>query len=230
MSIAENVKKVMEQVEKAAVASGRKPEDVTLVAASKMNSAERVLEAKAAGIRVFGENRVQELVEKNAAGAYEGAGLHFIGHLQKNKVKQVVGVCDIIESADSKELIDQIAKKAVSLGICQDIFIEINIGKEESKSGIMAEQLDEILDYASGQTGIFVKGLMTIPPISENITEIRHYFEQMYKLYVDTGAKKYDNVSMQFLSMGMSADFEEAIRAGANIVRVGTGIFGHRQY
>lgn len=202
MSIAENVKKVMEQVEKATVASGRKPGDVTLVAASKMNSAERVCEAKAAGIQVFGENRVQELVEKNAAGAYEGAGLHFIGHLQKNKVKQVVGVCNIIESADSKELIEQIAKRAGALGICQDIFIEVNIGREESKSGILTEELDEILGFAAAQSGIFVKGLMTIPPISENITEIRNYFEQMYKLYVDTGAKKYDNVSMQFLSMG----------------------------
>ncbi len=230
MNIAENSKIILEQVTRAALDAGRSPDEITLVAASKMNSSERVIEAKNAGIKAFGENRVQELLEKKALGTYDGAALHFIGHLQRNKVKQIVGACDIIESVDSTELIDLISKRATALEISQPIFIEVNIGREESKSGVMAEELDEIVAYASEKSGVSVQGLMTIPPISENIAEISNYFKQMYKLFVDISSKKYDNVNMRFLSMGMSDDFREAIMEGANIVRVGTNIFGERHY
>ena len=226
----ENVKRVMDKVAKAAAGSGREPEEVLLLAASKMNGPERVVQAKEAGIRAFGENRVQEMEEKLRAGAYDGAQLHFIGHLQRNKVRELVGRVDLIQSVDSQELIEMIGARAVRMGLEQSVLIEVNIGGEESKSGVEPERLGDILDIAGKTEGILVKGLMTIPPISVDISQTRRYFDQMFKLFVDMRAKKYDNITMQFLSMGMSADFEEAIRCGANIVRVGTAIFGARHY
>ena len=230
MSIADNVKFVQEKVAAAAIKAGRSPEEIGLVAATKMNSADRVREAIAAGIKICGENRVQELVEKNAQNAYEGSSLHFIGHLQKNKVRNLVGVVDLIQSAGSRELIEAIDKRAVNYGFMQDILIEVNIGREEAKSGIMAEELDETIAYASTLSGVRVKGLMAIPPISLKPSETVYYFDLMRKLFVDIGAKKYDNVIMQTLSMGMSHDYAEAIMSGANMVRVGTAIFGERHY
>lgn len=230
MSIADNVKFVQEKVAAAAIKAGRNPEEISLVAATKMNSADRVREAIAAGIKICGENRVQELVEKNAQNAYEGSSLHFIGHLQKNKVRNLVGVVDLIQSAGSRELIEAIDKRAVNYGFIQDILIEVNIGREEAKSGIMAEELDETIAYASTLSGVRVKGLMAIPPISLKPSETVYYFDLMRKLFVDIGAKKYDNVIMQTLSMGMSHDYAEAIMSGANMVRVGTAIFGERHY
>lgn len=230
MSIADNVKYVQDKVAAAAIAAGKKPEDIGLVAATKMNSADRVREAIAAGIKICGENRVQELVEKNSQNAYKGSELHFIGHLQKNKVRNLVGVVDLIQSAGSKELIEAIDKRAVNYGFCQDILIEVNIGREEAKSGIMAEELDEVVAYASTLNGIRVKGLMAIPPISLETSKTVYYFDLMRKLFVDIEAKRYDNVIMQILSMGMSHDYAEAIMSGANMVRVGTAIFGERHY
>lgn len=229
-SVYDSAKSVLERIGESALKSGRKPEDILLVAASKMNSAERVREAFSAGVRAFGENRAQEMTEKYNADAYEGAELHFIGHLQKNKVKNVVGKAKVIESADSLELLELIGKKAGALGITQDVFIEINIGNEERKSGIEKSQLDELLSGAGEIEGICVKGLMAIPPRCDNISKIQRYFEEMTNLFIDMRAKKYDNVNMTFLSMGMSGDFEEAILAGANIVRVGSAIFGERIY
>lgn len=228
--IAENLKRIQERIAAAAVKAGRSPEDVKLVAATKMNDADRVREAIAAGLRAAGENRVQEMLDKNALGAYEGAELHFIGHLQKNKVKNVVGLCSLIESADSPELLSAISKKAESMGICQNVLIEVNIGGETAKSGVSPDKIDELLETAAGLKGISVNGLMTIPPFSDKIVETRNYFDKMYKLFIDITAKKYDNINMRFLSMGMSGDFEEAIYAGANIVRVGSAIFGARHY
>ena len=229
-SLEENVKRVIDRVGRAAEESGRRPEDVLLVAASKMNGADRVVRAREAGITAFGENRVQEMEEKLSAGAYDGARLHFIGHLQRNKVKNVVGKVELIESVDSPELISMIGRRACESGITQSVLIEVNIGGEESKSGVEPGKLSELLELAGKTEGILVKGLMAIPPASVEISQTRHYFDQMYKLFVDMRAKKYDNIIMQFLSMGMSADFEEAIRSGANIVRVGTAIFGARHY
>ena len=230
MSIAENVREVKCKIANAAVACGRDPQDILLCAATKMNDASRVREAVEAGIDICGENRVQELVEKNAQGAYEGCPLHFIGHLQKNKVKQVVGVASLIHSVDSLELLDVINRKAESLGIVQDVLLEVNIGAEEAKSGFSPDELCAALDKIGDFGSIKVRGLMAIPPICHNSEENRPYFYKMKQLFIDIGAKKYDNVSMDFLSMGMSADYEVAISEGANIVRVGTGIFGARDY
>ena len=136
----------------------------------------------------------------------------------------------MIESVDSPELVSMIGKRALEQGIVQSVLIEVNIGGEESKSGVSAQELPELLDIAGKTGGILVKGLMTIPPVSADISQTRRYFDQMYNLFVDMRAKKYDNITMQFLSMGMSSDFEEAICCGANIVRVGTAIFGARRY
>ena len=230
MSIAENVKEVKEKIAAAAIACGRKPEDILLCAATKMNDAARVREAVAAGIDICGENRVQELVEKNAQGAYEGCPLHFIGHLQKNKVKQLVGTVSLIHSVDSLELLEVIDRKAESLGIVQDVLLEVNIGGEEAKSGFSPAELEPALEKMGTFGSIRVRGLMAIPPICQFAEENRAYFLQMKQLFIDIGAKKYDNSSMDYLSMGMSADYEIAISEGANIVRVGTGIFGARDY
>lgn len=230
MDITESVARVKANIAAAAEKAGRRPEDIYLVAASKMNDSGRVREAIAAGIRICGENRVQEMVEKQAQGAYEGAELHFIGHLQKNKVKQVVGLASLIQSADSLELIRVIDKTALSRGIIQDILLEINIGAEASKSGFSPEELPSALDSIARLDAVRVRGLMTIPPICSSRQEIEPYFVQMKQLFIDICGKKYDNIRMDFLSMGMSADYETAIACGANMVRVGSAIFGKRIY
>ncbi len=230
LGISENVESVKERVERAARVAGRSPDEITLVAATKTNSAEAVQEAIKAGIGVCGENRVQELVEKNFHGAYAGAKLHFIGHLQKNKVRQLVGVCDLIQSVDSLELLEEIDSRAKALGMRQDVLIEINIGGEASKSGIDESALNEILEKAENFSSVFIRGLMAIPPISSQEAELRAYFARMRQLFIDNSAKKYDNISMDFLSMGMSGDFEDAIAEGSNMVRVGSAIFGARAY
>ena len=230
MSIAENVKQVKENMAAAARRCGREPDGILLCAATKMNDASRVREAIAAGVDVCGENRVQELTEKLEQGAYSGCPLHFIGHLQKNKVKYIVGKVSLIHSADSLELIGVIDKRAAALGLTQDILLEVNIGGETAKSGFAPDELGEVLPRMADFRAVRVRGLMAIPPICENMEENRPYFRTMKQLFVDIGAKKYDNVTMDFLSMGMSADYEAAIEEGANIVRVGTGIFGARDY
>ena len=230
MSIAENVKQVKENMAAAARRCGREPDGILLCAATKMNDASRVREAIAAGVDVCGENRVQELTEKLGQGAYSGCPLHFIGHLQKNKVKYIVGKVSLIHSADSLELIGVIDKRAAALGVTQDILLEVNIGGETAKSGFAPDKLGEVLPRMADFRAVRVRGLMAIPPICENMEENRPYFRTMKQLFVDIGAKKYDNVTMDFLSMGMSADYEAAIEEGANIVRVGTGIFGARNY
>lgn len=230
MSIADNVLSVKEKIAAAAIRSGRSPEDILLCAATKMNDAQRVKEAIAAGVDICGENRVQELCEKYELGAYRGCPLHFIGHLQKNKVKQLVGKVDLIQSVDSEELAAVIDAKAAALGVTQDVLLEVNIGGETAKSGIAPDALFETAEKISRFSSLRVRGLMAIPPICPSPEENRPYFAQMKQLFVDIGAKKYDNVFMDYLSMGMSADFEVAVEEGANIVRVGTGIFGARNY
>jgi len=228
LAIKDNISRIRESIAKASIDSGRKPEDITLVAASKTKPATYIKEAIAAGVDAVGENRVQEMMEKNAEGAYEGVPLHFIGHLQSNKVNKVVGICDLIESVSSKSLLSQIGKRAESLGITQDVLIEINIGKEPQKSGILPEETEEILEYASQLTGINVHGFMTIPPFFVENERNCYYFDIMFKLFVDMSAKKYDNVSVRLLSMGMSDTYIDAIRFGSNMVRVGSAIFGER--
>ena len=228
VNISDNIKKIRDLIGEAAVSSGRTADDITLVAASKTKPVDMIREAILHGADAIGENRVQEMTEKHTLGAYTGAPLHFIGHLQSNKAAKIVGMCDLIESVSSAALLEIIGKKAVSLGIVQNVLIEINIGKEPSKSGIMPEHTEELLDFASKIGGIKVLGLMSIPPIFDKNSEICNYFDTMCKLFVDMSAKKYDNVSMRVLSMGMSDSFTEAIRAGANMVRIGSAIFGAR--
>ena len=228
--IARNVAHVREEIRRAALEAGRQPEEILLAAATKTNDAERVRAAIEAGVDICGENRVQEMLEKNALGAYSGVPLHFIGHLQKNKVRQVVGLCDLIESADSLALLQEISRTAEKRGLTQDVLLEINIGREESKSGFLPEALDEALAGASELPAVRVRGLMAIPPICTHPEENRPFFLQMQKLFVDNRGKKYDNVRMDFLSMGMSGDYTEAVRCGATLVRVGSGIFGPRIY
>ena len=230
MSIAENLARVRENIARAAEKAGRDPGDILLVGASKMNDAARVREAIAAGLPACGENRVQELLEKNEQGAYEGARLHFIGSLQKNKVKYLVGLVELIHSVDSVELMREINKQALKRGITQDILLEVNTGGEDSKSGFAPEMLPEMLAAAAEFPAVSVRGLMTIPPICQRPEENLPYFQLLRQLFIDNGEKKYDNVRMDFMSMGMSGDYEAAIACGANMVRVGTAIFGHRIY
>ena len=229
-SITENVARVRAEIAAAALAAGREPQEILLVAATKMNDADRVREAIAAGVDICGENRVQEMLEKQAQGAYEGAPLHFIGHLQKNKVKQVVGLAALIHGVDSLALLEVISREAEKKGLRQDVLLEVNIGAEASKSGFAPEEIPAALEAAAAFGGIFVRGLMAIPPICRSPDENRPFFLAMRKLFVDNGRKKYDNVSMDFLSMGMSGDYPAAIACGANMVRVGTAIFGARNY
>ena len=230
MSIAENLAQVKARVAAAAKACGRDEKDILLIGATKMNDAERVREAVAAGLPACGENRVQELRDKNALGAYEGSELHFIGTLQKNKVKYLVGVVKLIHSVDSVELMQAIDNQARKLGLVQDILIEVNTGGEASKSGIAPDELSDVLYEASKLSGIRVRGLMTIPPICVDGTENIPFFQLLKQLFVDNSEKKYDNVYMDFMSMGMSGDFEAAIACGSNMIRVGTAIFGQRSY
>ena len=230
MTIAENVALVRKNIAAAALRAGRDPKEIMLVAASKTNGADRVREAIAAGVDACGENRVQEMLEKAALGAYEGAPLHFIGHLQRNKVKSVVGLVSLIHSVDSVELLRQIDRVAAQKGLVQDLLLEINIGAELSKSGFAPEELPSALAAAGELPNIRVRGLMAVPPICASGKENRQYFERIKQLFVDNCAKKYDNVRMDFLSMGMSGDYETAVECGAHIVRVGTAIFGERVY
>ena len=229
MSIAENIQSIRERMARAAEAAGRDPREILLVGASKMNDAAACRAAVAAGIDALGENRVQEMTAKLAEDAYTGAPLHFIGHLQRNKVRQVVGKVDLIQSVGSMELLSEIDKQAEKLGIVQDVLLEVNIGSEESKSGFPPEEMYESAEKARTFSHVRVRGLMTIPPIEEEPHGNLHYFAKVAQLYVDISRNLYDN-SFIYLSMGMSDDFEDAIAAGATMVRVGSAIFGHRQY
>lgn len=230
INIPENVKHVLNELSDAAALCGRDPSDITLVAASKMNSAETVRLAAAAGISVFGENRVQEMLEKAAFGAYTGCDLHFIGHLQKNKVKNVVGLVSLIHSIDNFSLLETVSRIAESKRIVQDVLLEINIAAEATKSGFSPSEAVQVLDSAQSLKGIRVRGLMAIPPICEKPEENHPFFARMQQLFIDIGAKKYDNSSMDFLSMGMSRDYSEAIQCGSNMIRIGTALFGPRNY
>ena len=230
MSIAENIARIRAQMEAAAVKAGRDPREIKLCAATKMNDADAVRQAIAAGVDCCGENRVQELVQKGKENAYEGAPVHFIGHLQTNKVKQVVGQVDLIQSVDRRNLLEAIQKEAARQEIIQDILLEVNIGNEESKSGFDASEVLPLLEHIADFPNIRVKGLMAIPPISQNTGDNRKFFAKMYDLSVDIRQKKYDNVSVDYLSMGMSDDYEDAIACGSTMIRVGTAIFGARDY
>lgn len=227
--IAQNVAAVQQAVADAARRAGRDPSEVTLVAATKVQTSETIRQAIAAGITVCGENRVQEFNAHWADGAYEGAQVHFIGHLQKNKVKYLVGKVSLIESVDSEELLRAIDQRAQKVGVVQDILIEVNIGGEASKSGVAPSEAPALVALAARLPGVNPRGLMAIPPVAEISRGNAQYFAEMRQLFVDIRGKMYDNkVSIDCLSMGMSGDFAEAIAHGATQVRIGTALFGAR--
>ena len=229
MSIAENIARIRAEIDAAAREAGRDPKEITLVGASKMNDAQACKDAIAAGIDALGENRVQEMTQKLSENAYEGAPLHFIGHLQRNKVKQVVGYVDLIQSVGSMSLLDEIEKVAAAKGLVQDILLEVNVGEEEAKSGFAPDEVFAAAEAALERTHVRVRGLMTIPPADADRDTNIQYFRQVRALYVDINEKLFHN-ELNCISMGMSGDFADAIRNGATMVRVGTAIFGTRYY
>ena len=230
MSIAENIARIRAQMDDAAIACGRDPKDILLCAATKMNDADAVRQAIAAGVDCCGENRAQELTAKLRDDAYRGKPVHFIGRLQTNKVKQVVGKVDLIQSVDRQNLLEAIDKEAGRQGIVQDILLEVNVGREEAKGGFLPEELPALLENFVYFSNVRVRGLMTVPPICQKDTDNDKFFQEMCKIGVDIMAKKYDNVSVDILSMGMSNDFVRAIACGSTMIRVGTAIFGARDY
>ena len=229
MSISENIAQVRANIAQAAQAAGRDPKEIILVGASKMNDAAACREAIAAGIDVLGENRVQEMTQKPSEHAYDGAPLHFIGHLQRNKGKQVVGHVDLIQSVGSLELLDEIEKVAANRNLVQDILLEVNIGREEAKSGFAPEEIFAAAEAAKERSHVRVRGLMTIPPADADRETNMRYFQEVRALYVDINTKLFHN-KLEYLSMGMSGDYMDAISCGATMVRVGTAIFGARNY
>lgn len=227
--IAEHVAEVRRQIDRAAIAAGRNPADITLCAATKTQTDESIQAVIAAGVTICGENRVQELTAHLAQNAYAGSAVHFIGHLQTNKVKQVVGQVDMIQSVDSQRLLQAIQAQAEKLDIVQNILLEVNIGREENKGGILPEALEELAQMAVDLPNISLRGLMAIPPVSLSPGDTTPFFEKMHQLFVDITAKMSDNQNtIECLSMGMSGDFKEAVACGATLVRVGTALFGAR--
>ena len=225
-----NYKLIEERITEAAVKSGRSREDITFLAATKTVDADRINYAISLGLKYIGENRVQEMLSKYDDYDLDNASLQFIGHLQSNKVRQIVGKVDLIQSVDSVKLAKEISKQSLKNSINSDILIEVNIGEEESKSGIKAEQLYELLDEIKNFDNISVKGLMCIPPICDSPKKNLKFFDKMHNIFIDISGKNIDNISMDILSMGMSADYYEAILSGANMVRVGSSLFGARDY
>ena len=229
MSIQENIAAIRRRMAEAARQAGRDPGEILLGGASKMNDAAACREAIAAGIDALGENRVQEMTAKLQEGAYDGAPLHFIGHLQRNKVRQVVGRVSLIHSVSSLELMEEIHRQAQKMGLVQDVLLEVNVGGEESKSGFAPQAVAAAAEHALTLSALRVRGLMTIPPVEREPHGNLPYFREVSRLYVDINRNLYDN-SFVYLSMGMSDDFEDAIAAGATMVRVGSAIFGRRHY
>jgi pyridoxal phosphate enzyme, YggS family len=226
----DNFKIIKENIMSAAEKSGRKAEDITLLAATKTVPVEVINHAIAAGLRVIGENRVQEFLSKYDELDKQNCEMQLIGKLQTNKVKYIIDKVSMIQSVDSVKLAKEISTQALKRDLTMDILLEVNIGREESKSGVMPEQIYEILDEIRLFPAISVKGLMAIPPICDDNTQLSAYFSSMRQYYVDILEKKLDNISMQQLSMGMSDDYVQAIENGATTVRIGSALFGRRSY
>lgn len=229
-AVGDNYKAIKTRVEEAAVKAGRNPGDVRLMAVTKTVESVYINRVLDLGADLIGENRVQEYLGKKDELHLDGVEKHLIGHLQTNKVKQIVGEVDMIESVDSIKLAKEISKVSSNKGIVTDVLVEVNVGREESKSGVYMEQLEQLLAEIAQMDGIKVKGLMTIPPICDSEKEVSEYFSAMYQSFIDIRDKKLDNINMDILSMGMSGDFEAAVANGSNIVRVGSAIFGERKY
>ena len=230
LALEENLRDIRERIAQAAQASGRTEKDVILLAATKTVPVEVINHGIRLGIDYIGENRVQELEEKYDQLEREKCQVHFIGHLQTNKVKNLVGRVDMIQSVDSEKLAKEISRLSVQREVTTDILLEVNVGKETAKSGVMPEELEDLLGKICILPGLRIRGLMAIPPICDKKERLHNYFSLMSQYFVDIKRKKSDNVAMEYLSMGMSGDFEDAILCGANLVRVGSSLFGQRQY
>ncbi len=228
MSIAENIIEVQNRIEIAAKKSGRNAKDITLVAVSKTVEIPFIQEAVDFGLTEFGENRPQEIRDKSKI--ITNVNWHQIGQLQTNKIKYVAGKTKLIHSVDSLKLMEEIERFCKAHNITQDILLQVNISNEASKSGMDIDEVEKMLEFAEKMDYVKVKGLMTIGSLYADLEENKKYFEICNKLFVDISRKKYDNISMEYLSMGMSGDFEAAIEMGSNMVRVGTSIFGKRNY
>ena len=228
--VAQNVRAIMQQVRDTALQAGRDPSEVQVMAVTKTVDAVLVNAAIGAGITLLGENKAQELCAKYDSYHKDGVQIHFIGHLQTNKVRQIVDKVSMVESVDSIKLAREIDRHCAAIGKVMDVLLEVNIGREENKTGIFPELLPALLEEAGKLEHIRVRGLMTIPPVCETEEEVLQYFSQMRQLFIDIKQKKYDNISMEILSMGMSADYLAAVRCGSNIVRIGTAMFGQRNY
>ena len=229
-SVKYNYNVIEENIARAAEKAGKRREDITFLAATKTVDVEVINYAISLGLKYIGENKVQELLSKYEGYNLNDASLQFIGHLQSNKVRQIVGKVDLIQSVDSVKLAKEVSKQTVKNNVNTDILVEVNIGMEENKSGVMPENLVELLDEIKDFDNISVKGLMAIPPICDSKQKISKFFSKMNNIFIDISGKNIDNVSMDILSMGMSADYEEAILSGANMVRVGSSLFGARNY
>lgn len=225
-----NYRMINERIAEAALKSGRKREDITFLAATKTVDADTINHAISLGLDHIGENRVQELLAKYNDYDLSKCSLQFIGHLQSNKVRQIVDKVDLIQSVDSVKLANEISKQSLKINKTTDVLVEVNIGREENKSGVMPEMLEELLCQIAEMDGISVKGLMAIPPICDTSQKISKFFHNMNNLFIDISQKKIDNISMTILSMGMSSDYYEAILEGANMIRVGSSLFGERNY
>ncbi len=229
-TISENLKRIEDAMQSACVAAGRSPNAAALLAVTKTVPPERINAALRLGVRQIGENRVQEFLHKKDELELISTAVHLIGHLQTNKVRQIVGQVNMIQSVDSLRLAKAVSDRSLECGIVTPILVEVNIGGEEAKSGIAPEQAEELLWQIHDFKGISVRGLMTVPPILDTETQKRQIFSKMFQLFVDIRAKNIDNIDMMELSMGMSGDFREAILEGATIVRIGSALFGERQY
>lgn len=225
----DNYNRIKNNIAEAAIKANREPSDVRLMCVTKTVEAEYINPVLDLGADLIGENRVQEYLGKRDKLHLDNVEKHLIGHLQTNKVKQIVGEVDMIESVDSVKLAKEISKESVKKDVITNILVEVNVGKEESKSGIYMEGLDELLLEIAELPSIKIKGLMTIPPICDD-DEVRKYFESMHNAFLDIKSRKLKNVDMDILSMGMSGDYEAAVAEGSNIVRVGSAIFGARKY
>lgn len=228
MSIADNISSIRDRIERAAQRAGRNPKDILLLAVSKTQSVDDIIKARDLGVKTFGENKVQEILAKYDH--VKDVKWHLIGHLQRNKVKYIIDKVEMIHSLDSIELAEEINKRAEKKGIVMPVLIQINIGKEGSKSGIYEEELEAFIKKLEGYKNILISGIMTIPPKIDNDDVTRNYFKRMKELFEGLKMIKHDNIDIKYLSMGMTGDFEIAIEEGANIVRIGTGIFGERKY
>jgi pyridoxal phosphate enzyme (YggS family) len=228
LDVSQNIKEIIDKIEAAASKSGRNKEEIKLVAVSKTQPVEKMIEAKMCGLKAFGENKVQELMNKYPL--IEDVEWHFIGHLQRNKVKYIIDKVSLIHSLDSISLAEEIDKRAKKIGRVMPVLIQVNIGKEESKSGVFEEDFENFVEKLSVFENIEIQGLMTIPPRCDLKEQNRAYFRKMKNLFDELKKYSFKNFNIKYLSMGMTDDYEIAIEEGANIIRIGTGIFGERNY